>query len=189
MGVNVLQWWSRWHLFCILENRNCCLFLPDATLNCSVWARLRYFLRLTAFFRVACFLWPLRVAFLGHLFAFGPAAIVCWALRSKPLVNQSARCSLDWVGYWASHACAIRSCRLFLLQIRAESKKEGLVLQWCSLHKAPSCLSRPLVNRLDGQCSLSLSVLNLSGLSCFIFAAMSVKKCYFFRGLSSEWVD
>ena len=115
------------------------LFLLDGMLNFSLWPCSCYFPRLTAFPKwpastrddclcLAYFKWSLWMAFLGHLLACGSAKTVYWALLSKSFINQSARCSLEWVWCSASSACAIRSCKLFLLQIRKESKKEGLVL-------------------------------------------------------------
>lgn len=117
-----------------------------ALLNFPLWPCLCYFLKLTAFSKwpastrdiclcLACFKWSLWMVFLGHLLACGSSKIVYWALLSKPLINQSAHCGPEWVWCCASSACGIRSNKLLLLQIRKKSKKEGLVLSWCSLSK------------------------------------------------------
>lgn len=84
----------------------------------------------------------------GHPLACGSAKLVCWALLSKSFIKQSARCRLEWVWCCASRACAVRSCKLILPQIRMESKKEGLVPWWCASGEVCSCFFNPSLNCL-----------------------------------------
>lgn len=183
-----------------------CFFLAWCYVKLSSLPCLCYFLRLTALSKwptstrdiclcLASFKGSLWRAFLGHLLACGSSKIVYWALLSKPYINQSAHCSPEWVWCCASSACGIRSSKLHLLQIRKTFKKEGLVLQWCSLSKVCSCLFNPLMGSLGGQsayfwaCLVCCIVLLYFCSQALLLGSLTVHEHYFFPGLLSEWAN